>query len=140
MNECPAQDFDKALDEIKPAFGASMETLQSYAVHGIIPCGENFDHLLQTMRTLVSQVRGSDKTPLLSVTLEGPAGSGKSALAASVAIESDFPFVKVISSESMVGYSEQVRTCSLPSFVHHPEPAVLPVRTPLPAGRNCLLS
>lgn len=103
------QDFERALDEVKPAFGASTETLQSYATHGIIACGETFDHLLQTMRTLVAQVKGSDKTPLLSVVLEGPAGSGKSALAATVAMESDFPFVKVISSESMVGFSEQVR-------------------------------
>ncbi len=54
------------------------------------------------------QVRTSDKTPLLSCLLEGPVGSGKSALAASAALESDFPFLKVVSSESMVGFSEQV--------------------------------
>lgn len=53
-------------------------------------------------------MRNSDKTPLLSVMLEGPVGSGKSALAASAAIESDFPFCKVVTSETMVGFSEQV--------------------------------
>lgn len=40
------------------------------------------------------QVRNSEKTPVLSCLLEGPAGAGKSALAANAAIESEFPFVK----------------------------------------------
>ena len=148
-------DFIKALEEVKPAFGAATESLQSYCLHGIINCGENFDHLLQTLRMLVHQVgtdwkcgpgvlhtvpklgislpernqpplqsdlhppfaptfahlqvQHSEKTPLLSCVLEGPAGSGKSALAATVALESDFPYIKVISPETMVGFSEQVR-------------------------------
>lgn len=41
------------------------------------------------------QVQHSDKTPLLSVLLEGPDGSGKTALAAHAAIASEFPFAKV---------------------------------------------
>jgi AAA+ superfamily predicted ATPase len=48
---------------------------------------------------------------MLSVLLEGPVGSGKTALAASAAIDSGFPFVKVVSPEAMVGYSEQAK-CS----------------------------
>jgi hypothetical protein len=32
-------------------------------------------------------------------------------MAATVALESEFPFIKVISPESMVGYSEQVGGC-----------------------------
>ena len=52
-------DFIKALEEVKPAFGAATESLQSYCLHGIINCGENFDHLLQTLRMLVHQV-GTD--------------------------------------------------------------------------------
>lgn len=46
------------------------------------------------MRTLL-QVQHSEKTPLLSVLLEGPDGSGKTALAAHAAIQSEFPFAKV---------------------------------------------
>ncbi len=52
------------------------------------------------------QVRHSAKTPLLSCLLEGPAGTGKTALAASMGIDSDFPFVKIVSAENFVGYSE----------------------------------
>ena len=49
-------DFLKALEEVKPAFGAATESLNSYCLHGIINCGENFDHLLSTLRMLVHQV------------------------------------------------------------------------------------
>lgn len=38
--------------------------------------------------------------------MHGPPGSGKTALAASVAMASDFPYVKLISPEAMVGYNE----------------------------------
>ncbi|KAG2433336.1 hypothetical protein HXX76_008400 [Chlamydomonas incerta] len=106
-------DFEKALDEVKPAFGASVETLEAYLRHGIISCGEAFDHLRETLSMLVEQVRASEKTPLLSVVLEGPVGSGKSALAASAAMTSDFPFLKVVTSESMVGFSEQAKASQI---------------------------
>ena len=46
----------KSLEEVKPAFGAATESLKSYRLHGIINCGENFDHLLSTLRMLVHQV------------------------------------------------------------------------------------
>ena len=55
------------------------------------------------------QVSHTEKTPLLTCLLEGGSGCGKSALAATVALESGFPFIKVVSPESMVGFSEQVR-------------------------------
>lgn len=65
--------------------------------------------LMQQVPSRAPQVQNSDKTPLLTCVLEGPVGSGKSAMAATVAMESEFPFVKVISPESLVGYAEQVR-------------------------------
>ncbi|GIL90412.1 hypothetical protein Vretimale_18282 [Volvox reticuliferus] len=107
------EDFERALEEVKPAFGTSVETLDSYLTHGIIPCGETFDHLQRTLSVFVQQVQDSDKTPLLSVVLEGPVGSGKSALAAAAAKNSDFPFCKVVSSETMAGYSEQAKASQI---------------------------
>jgi vesicle-fusing ATPase len=41
--------------------------------------------------------------------LHGPTGSGKTSIAAHIAKTSDFPFVKMISPETMVGMSEQSR-------------------------------
>jgi hypothetical protein len=49
-------DFKHSLDEIKPAFGAESDTLKLYAVHGILSCGDAFDHIMHTMRALVHQV------------------------------------------------------------------------------------
>jgi len=54
---------------------------------------------LETGRNFVAQVKHSDRTPLISVLFEGAVGSGKTALAATLAIESDFPFAKIISPE-----------------------------------------
>lgn len=88
-------DFMAALDEVQPAFGSNTEGLEACRRHGIIDYGDACRHLQQTLRTLVNQVQHSDKTPLLSVLLEGPAGAGTTALAATAAIESGFPFIKV---------------------------------------------
>lgn len=51
-------------------------------------------------------VRTSEKTPLMSVLLQGPESSGKTAVAAKIAAESSFPFVRMISADDMIGYSE----------------------------------
>ena len=100
------QDFEGALEEVRPAFGASIEVLNTHRLNGIIEYGPAFSHLQSTLKTLVEQARSSTKTPLLSVLLEGAAGCGKSALAATLALEAGFPFVKFISAENLVGYGE----------------------------------
>ncbi len=43
----------------------------------------------------------------------GPSGSGKTALAATIAMASEFPFIKLISPETMVGYSESQKIAQL---------------------------
>lgn len=50
---------------------------------------------------------------MLTALLEGPAGAGKTALAATLGIASAFPFVKIISAESMVGYSENSKSSEI---------------------------
>ncbi|KAI8476967.1 MAG: N-ethylmaleimide sensitive fusion protein [Monoraphidium minutum] len=102
-------DFLAALDEVTPAFGSNTEGLELCRRHGVIDYGDAFKHLQATLRTLVNQVQHSEKTSLLSVLLEGPSGAGTTALAATAAIESGFPFVKIISPEAMVGYSESAK-------------------------------
>lgn len=41
--------------------------------------------------------------------IAGPPGSGKTALAASIATDSGFPFIKLISPDDMVGMNEAAR-------------------------------
>jgi len=98
-------DFDNALDEVKPMFGVSQEELSQVIQNGVIDYDPVVDALLHDGRLLIEQVRTSTRTPLVSVLLHGPSGSGKTALAATIAQASEFPFIKLISPESMVGYS-----------------------------------
>lgn len=45
--------------------------------------------------------------------IEGPPNSGKTALAAQIAKNSDFPFVKVCSPEEMVGFTETAKCLNI---------------------------
>jgi vesicle-fusing ATPase len=99
-------DFTKALGEIKPQFGIDEEDITRYIRGGIIDYGESYRHIYKTLNMLVNQVRDSTQTPLLSVLLEGPSGTGKTAIAAQLALQSGFPYVKVVSPENYVGYTE----------------------------------
>ena len=98
-------DFMSALDEVRPAFGVSEEDLQQVVQNGIIHYAPIVDDLLRDGQLFVEQVRTSTRTPLVSVLLYGPAGSGKTALAATIAQSSQFPFIKLISPESMIGFA-----------------------------------
>ncbi|KAL3804889.1 hypothetical protein HJC23_006661 [Cyclotella cryptica] len=99
-------DFQRALDDVAPKFGAKNQELKALYRNGFVPYGESFDLLMGNMERLVEQVRTSEKTPLMSVLLQGPVSSGKTAVAAKVAVESGFPFVRIISADDMIGYSE----------------------------------
>ncbi|RKP35098.1 P-loop containing nucleoside triphosphate hydrolase protein [Dimargaris cristalligena] len=102
-------DFVQALGEVKPAFGVSEDELQLCHQNGIIHFNAGIERILTDGRLLIGQVQKSTRTPLVSVLLHGPAGSGKTALAATLGMESEFPFIKLISPESMVGYSEPAK-------------------------------
>ncbi len=60
------EDFEAALAEVKPAFGAVTEALEEYRLNGVIEYSETFRHLLATCRTLVEQVRSSFSSPTVS--------------------------------------------------------------------------
>ncbi|KDD72212.1 hypothetical protein H632_c3690p0, partial [Helicosporidium sp. ATCC 50920] len=51
--------------------------------------------------------RDGQGSALLTACLHGPRGTGKTALAADVALRSRFPFVKLLGPDSLVGLSEQ---------------------------------
>ena len=61
----------------------------------------------------VEQVRSSARTPLVSILLHGPPGSGKTALGASIAQASGYPFIKLISPDNMVGFSEAQKVSTI---------------------------
>ncbi|KAL5989874.1 hypothetical protein ACLOJK_010769 [Asimina triloba] len=106
-------DFLNALHEIIPAFGASTDNLERCRVNGIVDCGDTHKHILQRAMLLVEQVKLSKGSPLVSCLLEGPSGSGKTALAATVGIDSDFPFAKIVSAETMIGLTESSKCAQI---------------------------
>ncbi|XP_057357574.1 vesicle-fusing ATPase isoform X1 [Manis pentadactyla] len=103
-------DFLASLEnDIKPAFGTNQEDYASYIMNGIIKWGDPVTRVLEDGELLVQQTKNSDRTPLVSVLLEGPPHSGKTALAAKIAEESNFPFIKICSPDKMIGFSETAK-------------------------------
>eukprot|EP01112_Ceratiomyxa_fruticulosa_P009071 TRINITY_DN2365_c0_g1_i2.p1 TRINITY_DN2365_c0_g1~~TRINITY_DN2365_c0_g1_i2.p1 ORF type:complete len:744 (+),score=154.16 TRINITY_DN2365_c0_g1_i2:279-2510(+) len=104
-------DFLRACLEVRPAFGFTEDEFEGCIRNGIINYSPSFDKIMQQGRLFIRQVANSNRTPLISVLLEGKVGSGKTAIAATLAKESEFPFIKLISPEALVGYSEAAK-CS----------------------------
>jgi vesicle-fusing ATPase len=99
-------DFQYALDEVKPAFGVAEDTFAHCLSNGIINWGGDVQRILDDGKLFVEQVRNSQRTHLVSVLFEGAPGAGKTALAATVAMHSDYPFIKLITPDDYVGMSD----------------------------------
>ena len=107
-------DFIHALDnDVKPAFGASQEVLQSYLARGIIVWGPPVQDVIDDGALLLQHAASNDGPGLVSILLEGSPNSGKTALAAQLAVNSGFPFVKICSPEDMVGFTESAKCATI---------------------------
>uniref|UniRef100_A0A8C6U3Z9 Vesicle-fusing ATPase n=1 Tax=Neogobius melanostomus TaxID=47308 RepID=A0A8C6U3Z9_9GOBI len=107
MLQVSRTDFLGSLNnDIKPAFGTNQEDYASFIMNGIIVWGDLVSAVLDDGKLLVQQTKNSKRTPLVSVLLEGPPNSGKTALAAKISEESEFPFIKICSPDKMIGHSE----------------------------------
>lgn len=102
-------DFEHAFDDVQPAFGVSGEQMQSLLRGGIIHFSPFIDNILNEGQLIVQQVTEPDSTPLFSAILHGPPGSGKTALAAKIALDSDYPLIKLISPDNMIGFNESMK-------------------------------
>jgi AAA+ superfamily predicted ATPase len=99
--------------------------------------GPAFEDISTTLKRLVEQTRTSERTPIMSVLLEGSAFTGKTAVAANVAVESQFPFVRKISADEMVSLAHSA-CWSDGTRMMHVEPCALLAR---PTVLNwCMLS
>lgn len=100
------EDFQLSLGEVKPQFGVDQSGFDNRLSGGFIEYGDKFCILYEDCKALIENLKNSETTPLLSVLLSGERGTGKTAFAAKLAVESGFPFVKMITPEDFVGYSE----------------------------------
>ena len=99
-------DFEHAFDDVKPMFGVSEDEIQRLLRGGIIHYSPSIDNILNEGSLIVQQVQAPDSTPLFSAILHGPPGSGKTALAAKIALDSGYPLIKLCSPDNMVGFNE----------------------------------
>ena len=107
-------DFENALIEVKPAFGVAEAELEQVIENGIMHFDPRIDvcallpsqltqqAILKDGHLLVEQVRNSERTPLVNVLVHGPPGAGKTALAATIAMASGAPFIKLVAPEYAV--------------------------------------
>ncbi|OQR70810.1 vesicle-fusing ATPase 1 isoform 2 [Tropilaelaps mercedesae] len=101
------QDFMSALEnDIKPAFGTAAEEIETLIGPNLFVWGEPINQLLGEGDLSIDQCKSTEGRGLVTVLLEGPPNAGKTALAARIALNSGFPFVKLCSPQQMVGYSE----------------------------------
>lgn len=103
------EDFLNALNDVTPAFGISEEDLKTCVEGGMMLYSERVNSILKNGARYVRQVRESDKSRLVSLLIHGPAGSGKTALAAEIALKSGFPFIRLISPNELSGMSESAK-------------------------------
>ena len=114
------QDFINAFSEVQAAFGANDESFSACSKFGIIHFSPDIEWIFNDCHLSVSSVRSNvDRGSIVSLLLHGPTGSGKTSIAAHIAKNSDFPFVKMISPETMVGMSEQARIHEITSVFNN---------------------
>lgn len=102
-------DFMKALDEVHSAFGVSEEALEDCVEGGLLHYSPTVQSILNQGASYVSEIRDDPTNSLLSVLFHGPSASGKTALAARIALDPEFPFIKLLSPSDMPGFNEMAK-------------------------------
>lgn len=100
-------DFQRALsnDDIIPAFGNRCKN--NYIHNGIIIWSERISYIIDDIRLLITQTENT--TPLVTILLEGEPGCGKTAMAAYMAYQTNFPFIRFCVPKDMIGYNENAK-------------------------------
>ena len=102
-------DFEHAFDDVKPAFGVAEDEMEKCIRGGVIRFSPFIDDIMNAGRLIVKQVQDKESAPKFRALLWGPPGSGKTALATKMALDSNFPFIKMITPDNMIGFSEGMK-------------------------------
>lgn len=101
------KNFLDALAEVVPAFGVSEGDLKMCLKQGLLSYSPRVNEILKIGHRYVRQTR--EKTNLISLLVHGPPGAGKTALSAKIALDSGFPFVRLLSPDNMAAMSESAK-------------------------------
>uniref|UniRef100_A0A7E4V7Z1 Vesicle-fusing ATPase n=1 Tax=Panagrellus redivivus TaxID=6233 RepID=A0A7E4V7Z1_PANRE len=104
------EDFDYALEnDIKPAFGTADDVLASFLRGGLVNWGPDVGDILKIGQSLAMETSDPQSRGFVKALFTGARNTGKTFLAAKIAKDTEFPFVKVCTPENMVGFSETAK-------------------------------
>ena len=109
-------DFLLALEEVKPSFGSDQTEIKKLIKDSIIFFTASLKtNYIYVNRVIKSVLSGNN---LVNILISGQNGSGKTAMAAQLAIESNFPCIRYISSFELMGLSELSKINKLQKIFH----------------------
>jgi vesicle-fusing ATPase len=109
------KDFEQALKESKPAFGSNELSLPE----NLLIYNTNYAKMIAELESSIEQLKHHRYDNLMTVLLEGPRGSGKTALASHMALKSGCPFVKCLTSEKLISLSHDINKASFITQLFH---------------------
>ena len=99
--------FDMALDEVKPELGQKNNDAVEFSFsRGIYKFNESVTEIIKLTNTIVKRMKRSNLMNRQAILLEGDIGTGKTAMAAYLAMQTSFPFLRVISADDYIGRSD----------------------------------
>ncbi|KAG5952689.1 hypothetical protein E4U53_000195 [Claviceps sorghi] len=99
-------DFRQALNQIRPHYGVPEEEIERPIELGIISYSRQLDSSIEDVMNIVRAVRDFDLCRA-SILFHGSQGAGKTALAAHLALRSDFPLVKMVTPGDLVNCRDE---------------------------------
>lgn len=109
------QDFEMALTEIKPQFGVDEGALDCYLKMPVYEYGPNYDNMYNDLKAkLIGMV--NSELRVSSLLQFGDRGVGKTTLACKLAKDSGVPFIKIVSSDMLVGRTEHGKVNKIAEF------------------------
>ena len=99
------QDFMNALNEVKPSFGVDEDKIGQRLRGKFIDYGPRFRSLFENIQDAVKTF-SHNNLGISSLILYGENGTGKTTLACQIAKQSGIPYIKLLSSEDLVGKTD----------------------------------